>query len=187
MQREIFNKYFQGLCIIFDREPNEAFLEIYFGTLKELDDDEFIRSVNHVLRNYKYTKFPMPAEFIQAVREDGEGEKVLALEKLQKAIGQVGAYRSVIFDDPAISQTIKMLGGWPKVCSMTDEEWKWASKDFLKIYQIFKRRGGEIEKLIGISEQENFNRGYLGYIPEPVFIGDKKLINGEESKKLLSA
>ena len=77
-----------------------------------------------------------------------------------------------------------------KICSMPEEEFKWAEKDFMKIYQAFSGKSVKAPtKLIGITEQQNSARGFFDHIPKPVYIGDKAKalawVEGEASDKAL--
>ena len=190
MTRQVFLKYFTAICEVFEKQPSDILVETYYQTLKGLSDEQLAAAVNEIHRTRRFPKLPMPAEFLEAALGRKEDLAIFALQKVRGAIQRHGAYDSVIFDDPAIHSTIEALGGWIKICSMQEEEFKWAEKDFMKIYQAFSGKSVKAPtKLIGITEQQNSARGFFDHIPKPVYIGDKKKalawVEGEASDKAL--
>ncbi len=59
---------------------------------------------------------PKPADLIRVLRGTHGDRALMAWSKAYGAIGSVGGYTSVAFDDPAIHAAITDLGGWSTFC-----------------------------------------------------------------------
>lgn len=162
------------LCEQFQREASEVLLKGYWLVLKELTDGEFERAIMILLSQTKFHKLPLPAEIREAIHGNIEDKAILALNKVENAIRQIGLYRSVVFDDPVIHMAIQALDGWQTICMMLAEEWKWKRKEFISFYKAFTVNPCQYpEKLIGYHDHNNEINGYKEHIKAPVLIGDK--------------
>lgn len=175
-----FNQGMAMLCEVFERKPTEFFLTAYYSVLQDLTDDEFLRAVSSVLASHRFAKMPLPAEIKEQIRGASQDAAIIALDKLERAMARQGAYRSISFDDPLIHAVVSSMGGWPKLCQMEQEDWKWARKDFERLYKAFsshpESRLQIPDHLSGIAELSNNANGY-GSLEEVVKIGhiDKRL------------
>lgn len=162
------------LCAAFDREPTALLLKAYYMVLKSLTDEQFGSAIRKVLSTHEYSKLPLPADIMAQVHGDKGEAAIIALDKVEKAIARHGAYTSVKFDDPIIHAVIVALGGWPRICGMSLEEWKWARKDFEKTYKAFVHNADKIqcpEHLCGIAEISNSAHGFKEETLEVAHIG----------------
>ena len=83
----------------------------------------------------------------------------LAWEAMVAAIRDVGGYRSITFEDPAITATVRALGGWERICTTdTEELHKWLRKDFERVYPAFARKPRPVERIAGLHEIANAGR-----------------------------
>lgn len=173
LSRETFKNGIAGMCELFGHELSKASARLYYEAVKDLTDDEFNQAVGRVIRTRKFRNLPMPGELISSISEDPDIAASMALARVEKAMREIGAYKSVIFEDPAITATISVFdGAWTGICAMPEQEWKFARKDFLRLYKGFiGRRMNVQERLIGIEEHQNSQAGYLDRIPDPVRIG----------------
>ncbi len=146
--------------------PGEFKIRIYAEALKEKSIDEIEHAAWGLIRSRTLASFPKVGELLEFI---GGGKSddlaVIALDKVEKAMRTHGMYRSLVFDDPLIHATIYSMGGWPKICGMTQDEWKWQRKDFEKIYKAFCTSNPETPpRLSGIVEKEGgeFSIAYAG-------------------------
>lgn len=163
--------------------------KIYAKALDDLTIEQVEQAAWHIIKTRVFATFPKIGELREAVLGKREEVSALALDKLEKAMARHGAYRSVIFDDPIIHAVVRSMGGWPKICSLPEEEWKFKRKEFEKLYAAFSSRPNSVEtplQLAGIVERDNSARGYCGEVA-PVYIGDKMIIESwhRASNKLL--
>ena len=78
-------------------------------------------------------KIPTAGDLIEQPRARADAT-ALAWATLRKAISSVGSYRSVEFEDPAISATVEALGGWLELCSKSSKELDMLAWQFSKLY-----------------------------------------------------
>ena len=80
------------------------------------------------------------------------------------AIREVGYYNTVAFDDPAITATVRNLGGWLRLCEMEVEEFeKWLRPNFERVYKGLRLTGVSNEQaspLLGFFDLQNGGNGH---------------------------
>ena len=120
-------------------------------------------------------KFPPKIGDITRMLEGTQSDRAaLAWGKALEAMGSVGAYTDVVFDDPAIHAAIEDLGGWPKVCRTEARELGYMQHRFCEAYRAYVGRGKfDYPKRLGgdrspDSEYIKFGRP----VPKPAVIGD---------------
>lgn len=174
---ETFTSGFAGLAELYSREPTEPLMMIYYHAVRDLEDPQFKAGITHVVRHRKFSSLPMPAELREAVLGDPDIQAGLALAQVEKVMREVGAYQSVLFEDPVIGAVIQSFdGGWPGICQLHGDEWKFVRKDFLQRYKgLMYRYFDKPQKLAGIIEHQNQAKGFLDRISEPVRIGKRIL------------
>jgi len=98
----------------------------------------------------------------------------LAWGKVLEAMGSVGAYSDVVFDDPAIHAAIEDCGGWVKICRSQTEELSYLQHRFCQSHKAYTGRGNfEYQRrLIGdrSPDHEFSTRGIP--LPKPAIVGD---------------
>ena len=150
-------KLMQAAGVVHGIVITEPLLELYWNLLKEFTDDQVDHAFLIVLKSSKF--FPKPAEIVAAI--DGTPDSQVErqwIEVLEK-IRSVGAYRSVEFADPVTSETIRVMGGWPRLCDTLIDDIKWKRQDFIRTYEALKVRPQEGGKLLGLHEQDKERKG----------------------------
>jgi len=146
------------LAEAFGRKVSEKTLQAYEWGLDGLTVQQIQRAAARAIRECKF--FPVPAELRELAGEgNAESRALTAWEEFSRAVTRIGAYRNPDFSNSTINATVRSLGGWEYVCSLTIEEFdKWLRKDFLKTYEAYDRRGVSEESglpLIGFIDREN--------------------------------
>lgn len=141
----------------------EATVEAYCMGLDGLAMDCIERAVKAATQTCKF--MPVPAELRELAGEfKPEDRAVHAFSELERAIAKVGYYQSPNFDDPLINATVRVHGGWERICTLPTEEFdKWFRKDFERTYAALCRTGvnGEMTApLVGFFERTNSVLGY---------------------------
>jgi hypothetical protein len=77
---------------------------------------------------------PRPADVIAAIRGSGDERAAIAWAAVMQAVRSYGAGASVVFDDPATTSAVARMGGWVRVCAMTDAEREPRWHEFRRIY-----------------------------------------------------
>lgn len=116
--------------------------------------------------------FPKPADIVRFIDGSGETRALKAWTIVEKAMGQVGIYQSVVFDDYLIHAVIEEMGGWVQLCSMTFDDLPFRAREFQKRYMAFviKKPSRYPSCLYGLSALENTKNGYE--VELPLLIGD---------------
>jgi len=195
-----FKKLMAVCGITFDKEITPDLLQLYWDILKEYDYEQVEKAVKRVIMTSEF--FPRPARIIKAMQENEDDLEVraeLAYSKFSEARRTIGAYQTVIFDDPIIHRIVDQHGGWPEVCMMTKEDEKYTAfkKNFITEYKSFARDSEYWrypKSLPGITELENSKNGFYEHIPAPVVVGNprkafawrKKIVALEKKQKRLT-
>lgn len=153
---------------LYDKKMSDALYDIYYRALSKFTIDQFDKAIDIIVNTRKYTKFPMPADFNEAIQGNPTNKAIEAFTSLWEAIKKHGSHKSIEFEDKAIHGIVEHYGGWQKVCSEWQEkDIAWRQKEFVKLYEVFKQRDNGKIKLIGFHEH---NKGEF----ETVFVGKEK-------------
>jgi len=177
-------------------------LEAWFGMFEDLSVEQFQHGLAVTIKTYEFAGFP-PVGLIRkncgAVAGFGVMSATLRAQSawvgVRKSIGSVGGYKSVQFDDPFTTATIRLLGGWIMLCDTPSGEKldTWMQRQFLATYESLMQAGIEAHQaapLMGIVEsQRNWTGwgvdatgGALAPPLETIRLGlpelDKKMIRG---------
>lgn len=171
-----FDVILLGLAEFYEKTLSDMSLSIYFEALDDMSLEQVKQAAGLLARTSKF--FPKPCEFRDTVLPDLEAQAALAYDKVNNATKSIGAYKSVVFDDPVIHVVLQSLGGWVEVCGRpadTEKE-KWWRKEFERLYRLYSGRNDitTLPVLGGISDKENGNKGLP--LEPAVEVGDKEKI-----------
>lgn len=162
------------LASTFQRQVTPAMLQGYLIGLSGMTVDEIKTATESALRTCKF--MPTPAELRELSGRviKPEDAAVIAWDTAVRAVEYLGWYRSIQFEDPAITATIRSLGGWQKFCEMCGgEEEKWLRKRFIDTYAVYCRVGVSVEAarpLAGEFERQNTLLGFHRAEDRPVMV-----------------
>ena len=167
-----------ALAETFNKTLSKTAIRIYYEALKPYSFNDVNRALNILVRQSKF--MPTIAEIVEII-EDKKSPDALAEQaynKLIRARKEVGAYASIIFDDPIIHRIVEQHGGWPAVCAMSKEEEQFTAfkKNFIQEYKAFMQDKNfkYPKELAGICAISNNANGFDNYIPPPVIFGDEE-------------
>lgn len=165
-----------SLAETYGQETNPFKEKVYAKALADAPIEAIEQAAWEIIRTRTLASFPKPGEIREYLNGGkAEDKAVLALDRLERAISSVGKYRSVAFADTTIMAVVHSMGGWVKLCSMEADEWKWARKDFEKIYRAYSALPADRlqipEHLSGIAERDNSASGLKDKSEEIIFIG----------------
>lgn len=153
--------------------PERAVMAMWWSALLRYDIAEVRDALSRHVSDPDVGQFPpKPADVVRKIDGGTAGNAALAWGKVQRAIGAVGTYRSVVFDDPAIHAAMVDLGGWAWLGRQPASELPHIQRRFEASYRAHRERGMREypARLCGISEAQN---AALGFAAEPpVLIGD---------------
>ena len=143
----------------FKEKMSKGAINIYWSRMKDYSDKEFKEAIIRCVDGLKY--FPRVANLKDILDGTNEDEAELAYLEFRKKLENEGSYISVSFPKyPAISATIEALGGWIRISDTLEKDENWLRKDFIRLYNIMRKRGDYPKKLLGRFELENSNKGY---------------------------
>ena len=113
---DAFRKLMEGVFALYLRDLSETVLAIWWEAMRPYD----LKAVKEALGRHAVNPdtgqyLPKPADVVRVIEGGTVDAATLAWVKLQDAAARVGAYNSVVFDDPHIQHAIADLGGWPFV------------------------------------------------------------------------
>jgi len=156
-----------GKCI------SEALTDIYWQVLKIFEWPDVKSAFEAHVHNPDCGQFfPKPADIVRFIEGNGEMRALKAWAIVEKALHCVGVYQSVVFDDFLIHAVIEEMGGWVKLCTMTNDDLPFRAREFQKRYMgfVIKKPMRYPKCLYGLSHSENAKNGYA--IELPLLIGD---------------
>lgn len=168
-----FSALLTQIALIHQKAVNPLFIEIYWQALKGFEfnvvKDALFAFINNT-DNGQY--MPKPADLLRILKGSGQAQAMQAWSMVLKAIQRVGAYSSVVFDNPIIHAVISDMGGWTSLCSINEKEVSFKAQEFEKRYMSFLIQPPQSypKQLAGMIDLANSARGFS--CNEPVFIGD---------------
>jgi len=174
-QKFRFAKALSALAEYYGRELSDGVIQLYWQGLQQFSIDEIETAVGRHLQNPDTGQWmPKIADVVRMLEGTTQSSAAIAWAKIMRAIGSVGQYQSIAFDDPVIHLTIDDLGGWPGICQTTEQELPFLQSRFEKNYRAYKSRGQDIPPhpryLPGVSEIQNGPDGFKS--DPPRLVGD---------------
>ena len=129
-----------------------------------------------LLATRKYTRMPTVAEMLEYMGEGSvEDRAEIEAAKVLAAIGDIGGYQSVVFDDPVTMAVIHgSYGGWRLLCAETTEaDARWFRQQFAKTYAAYSRREVKVYGHLPGQLEIDAAAGNSLHTPKPVLVGDQ--------------
>lgn len=145
MNQDIFLPQMGFIFKCLGRKPDTEIVEFYWEALKHMEDIEFCTAVKNIMREFIPTStnpFPLPAHFNKFTANDARGDAIRAVTAIKACIKRVGAYESVNFGDNTLCAVIESCGGWPAICTWTDQDWNINEGRILEQYQVLSQSRG---------------------------------------------
>lgn len=172
-EREEFVKLLMGIAGIYGVDLSEVMLKIYWKILEIYPWQDVAKAVRLHTEDPDIGQFmPKPADIIRIIRGNSKSICLQAWSKVERALRIVGPYYSVVFDDITIHAVIDEMGGWIKLCQVTEKDLNFIVREFQTRYMSYKYQLPECypSKLVGLADHYNLTQGYpLG---EVILIGE---------------
>lgn len=162
---------------------SEEVLLFYWRTLRTYTIEQIERAMMAHLRDPRKGCFtPKPADLVRHIEGDPEHAADKAWGRVLRALGQVGSWSNVVFDDRTIHAVIHDMGGWCYLCDMLKTELPFRAQEFRRLYQGYKQDGvrqypavlygtrsvrGDVPVMLGVRGEceKVFREGYNGRQP----------------------
>lgn len=168
-----FSKLMIQVANVYSKPMNAHLIEIYWQVLSEFEYKAVEQALLSHVKNPDVGQFmPKPADIVRYIKGSSQTQALQAWSLVLKTIQRVGAYSSVVFDDPIIHAVIADMGGWISLCSVTEKETPFKAQEFEKRYTGFLTQSPKSypKQLTGLTNQENSANGFP--TSRPVFIGN---------------
>lgn len=162
-----------GVYSFYRTDLTEFQLSAWLRVLDGVDVERIAKAFDAHLMDPSAGQFlPKPADLVRQLQGTQTDRAALAWSKALQAIQRVGAYASVVFDEPAIHCAVEDLGGWPALCATTYDELPHVERRFCAAYRAHLKGGtAHPPRLPGLAEQHNAIGGHASQPPE--LIGDE--------------
>lgn len=164
----------------YDKTVSTAGLVIAFDALDRFEIKDIRKAITLHLNDTVNGRFPItPPHIVAHIEGASEERAAVAWKKLSSAVTEIGGYRDVVFDDPAIHAIVDNEGGWLRMCSMDDTDFKYLQHRFTKLYTalVSKRIFSYPRLLKGIENSSNAGKTYPDGSPyeaiPPSVVGDQ--------------
>ena len=175
MSKLRFGKAIAALAEYYGKELSDGVVTLYWQGLSQYPIDDIEAAIGRHLQNPDTGQWmPKIADIVRMIDGTTLGAAAMAWAKVMRAVGSVGQYQSLAFDDALIHLVIDDLGGWPGICQISEAELPFLQKRFETNYRAYRMRGSDVPPhpryLVGVSEMQNTTKGYE---PEaPRLVGD---------------
>lgn len=158
------------------RRPITPFiLDVWLNGCAGFSMEEVNRAVmSHIADPERGGYPPLLSDVVRAIKGTPVDRAAAAWGKVYDAMGRIGAYCDVVFDDPVVHAVIEDMGGWAKLCRRETADLSYDIHRFTEHYRALTVRGfaGYPRVLRGDRDvADQFERRNLKE-PAPVMVGD---------------
>jgi hypothetical protein len=176
-QKAEFGKLITDVLAYYRQDASAFTLSLWWQACQGFDMEQVSKALSaHAMDAERGVYAPKVADVVRVLAGTTTDRAALAWGKVLGAMGAVGAYSDVVFDDPAIHAAIEDCGGWVKVCRGELAELSYLQHRFCQAHKAYTGRGtfDFQRRLIGDRSPDNeyTNKGLP--LPKPAIVGDKE-------------
>ena len=173
--REEFAKLVTDVLAYYRQDASKFTLDLWWNACQTFDLEQVRKALSaHAMDAERGQFAPKVADLVRILAGTHTDRAALAWGKVLEAIGAVGAYQDVVFDDPAIHAAVEDLGGWPKVCRGDMKDLGYLQHRFCESHKAYTGRGrfDYPRRLMGdrSPDSEYMKKGLPP--PKPAIVGD---------------
>jgi len=165
----------QGVFAYHRQALSSALIGIYWRGCERWSLEQVSKAFDSLTADAEAGKFlPKIGDLTRVLEGTPTDRGMIAWGTTLDAMSSVGAYRDVVFDDPAIHACIGDLGGWPKLARTPLNELGYVQAAFCKAHRAYTGLGtfDYPPSLMGDrSPDDEFVKAGLP-VPAPVLVGD---------------
>lgn len=172
--REKFAEVLAGVHDFYGKDLSKFAVQVWMQACEAFDVEQVTKALSAHLMDPERGQFmPKPADIVRNLQGTRTDRSLLAWGKVLDAMQRVGAYQSVVFDEPAIHAAIEDLGGWPQICRGEMKDLPFVEKRFCDSYKAYITTGnfGFSGELAGVHALENHAKGFR--TQPPMLIGNR--------------
>ncbi len=170
-----FKDLLADVMAFYKQDVSTFALTVWWQACERFDFEQVAKALTaHAMDPDRGQFAPKPADLVRQLEGTSTDRAMIAWGKTHDAMGRVGAYSDVVFDDPTIHAVVEDLGGWVKMCRTELSELSYLQHRFTESYRAYAGRGTfEYPKRLGgdrSSDEMYMRRGLPP--PKPAVIGD---------------
>ncbi len=174
--RQQFVTLFAQVMSYYKQDVSDFTRNLYWNAFEGHDFDTVRKAFERHAKDPEQGRFaPKVADLVKILAGTSTDRAALAWGKTHDAMGTVGAYTDVVFDDPVIHAVVSDLGGWPKLCRTELDSLGYMQKRFMDAYKAYANRG-EFDyprRLGGDRDSDSVYEKHGLKLPRPAVIGDQ--------------
>lgn len=192
-ERGAFAELLTDVMAYYGKDASNFVLSIWWTACENFEMEQVQKALQRHATDPERGQFaPKVADIVRVLQGTSTDRAAIAWGKVHEAMGSVGAYSDVVFDDPAIHAVIEDLGGWPKVCRTDVDELSYLQHRFQESHRAYTGRGQfEYQRRLAGDRSPDFDYTSRNIpLPRPALVGDREraiavLKNGNQAGKTL--
>lgn len=134
----------------FDEKTKETKIKNWHLALNDLTDQQIAIGLENTLKHGIEKGFMPSSSDFRKFCLSGKSSDIdnLAAKSWQLVMDNLNHTISPVFQDSAITETIRMMGGWRKLCMMETREEPFLKKEFVSIFKTVKNRNQEYDNML---------------------------------------
>lgn len=176
-EKHDFGLLIKDVMAYYRQDTSTFLLDMWWSACQGFDFDRIRNAMQSHIADPEHGVFPPKvADIARVLRGTSTDRATLAWGKVHDAMGRIGAYTDVVFDDPAIHAVIEDLGGWPKLCRADLKELGYLQHRFCESHKAYTQRGQfDYPRRLGGDRSPDSEYAKKGLpAPRPAVIGDQE-------------
>lgn len=174
-ERAPFAQLVTDVLAYYRQDASRFVLDLWWGACQPFELAQIRQAMQRHATDAEHGRFaPKVADVVRILAGTAADRAALAWGKALEAMGSVGAYTDVVFDDPAIHAAVQDLGGWPKLCRTDLKELGYLQHRFCESHRAYTGRGSfDYPRCLGGDRSPDSDYARVG-LPPPrlAFIGN---------------
>lgn len=174
-ERTLFAQLITDVLAYYRQDASRFVLDLWWGACQPFELSQIRQAMQRHATDPEHGRFaPRVADVVRILAGTAADRAALAWGKTLEAMGSVGAYTDVVFDDPAIHAAVQDLGGWPKVCRTDLKELGYLQHRFCESHRAYTGRGSfDYPRCLGGDRSPDSEYAKVGLPPPRIaFIGN---------------
>lgn len=173
--RSAFAQLITDVLAYYRQDASRFVLDLWWNACQAFDLEQIRAAIQRHCTDPERGQFaPKVADLARVLQGTTTDRAALAWGKCLEAMGSVGAYTDVVFDDPAIHAVVEDLGGWPKLCRTETKELGYVQHRFCESHRAYAGRGqfDYPRRLMGDRSPDSVYAKSGLPLPKPALVGD---------------
>lgn len=177
-ERPKFAQLLTDVMAYYGKDTSTFMLDLWWQACLNFDITQVQKALNtHAMDAERGVYAPKVADVVRVLQGTTTDRAALAWGKVLGAMGSVGAYTDVIFDDAAIHAAIMDCGGWTKMCRGDISELSYLQHRFCQSHKAYVSRGvfEYPRQLMGDRSPDSEYMKFGRPLPRPAIVGNSAM------------